>query len=941
MDDNSVDPSSQEQWPWRLALDSIPPPLVIIRPAGEIIEANAPLCLLLGMRRAELLVQPWQRFFPDASPSLAVMLPAIAQRQINVATLETTLYRWNGIEHPITLTLRPPRRNQDQGKDHVLCAITAAGQSNQQSYVSLLDPNLDHPPALNQQVMDASLHGLALCDVSGRIHEINETLCAMLGYHRQLLRQSTFSWLELASFVKRADLHRKVLESLHGEHEPGFEMELLDATGAPLPVLLTCHSLDSKTPTHQALFFMAVTDLRPVKAEQALRELQLIKETESFWQHLFENMTEGLGIFGPEGRIFAANQALLDLTGYTRDDVERGLSWHDVIAPDHLDRTMQRATEILARTAGSRLPLQADLLDVHGQRIPVLMRGSALPPSPQGETRLAVAFADISALRQREAALLKERCYWQGIVSAVSEAVLVIDAQQLVHEANPAGCALLGVDSEQLEKGPLALDWRRHLSPADLEHIPARLARFMAGEGEAPCMEATFVDAQGKERPVLIHGKLLPSPATWAPQDAGPAAVLVITDITALKMREDAMAHAMVYWRTIFETAQDAMAVLSLVGHIHEANPAFRSLLAPSPTQQAGQHLSSWHALIPENRLEEVLGALQQALSRDAAAPQQAMATDINTADGRTLSVLVRAQPLQRQPGWNEDRFVMSVVDVTQLKVQAQEIERKNRELEVVSMAKTELFAVMSHELRTPLNAIIGFSEMLCDGVTGPLLEEQQDAAHEILKAGQRILKIANDTIDLSELASGRMELHLAPVEPGPVLASVVANLRQQAQQKSIQIAWQPQDDLPVCIVDERRFQQMIGHYLDNALKFTPPGGSITVQAAVVNRSAIVQHPGCIASAALSAGEHFLEICIADTGIGIAPEHQSRLFRSFEQVDSSLSRPYQGTGLGLALVKGLAERQGGAVGLVSSLGSGSRFYFWVPLAAETPGSTSP
>ena len=935
MDDNSVDLSSPEQWPWRLALDSIPPPLLIIRPVDEIIEANAPLCLLFGLRRAELLGQPWQRFFPDARSALTVMLPAIAQRQINTATLETTLHRWNGTEHPVTLTLRPPRRDQDRGKDHVLCTVTAAGQANQQARLSLPDSQLDQPAALDQRIMESSLHGLALCDTSGRIHEVNETLCAMLGYHRQLLRQGTFSWLELAPFAKRAELHRKVQESLHGENEPGFETELLDATGALFPVLLTCHALDSRTPTHQALFFMAVTDLRPVKAEQALRELQLIKETESFWQSLFENMTEGLGILGTEGQIFMANQALLDLTGYTRDDVERGLSWHDVVAPDHLDMAIQYAIEVLVRAKGSATPLQADLLDAQGRRIPVLLRGSALPPSPQGEARLAVAFADISTLRQREAALLKERCYWQGIVSAVSEAIFVIDAHQLVHEANPAGCALLGINNDQLDKEPFALDWRCHLSPADLERIPEGLAQLMAGTGETSMWEATFVDAQGRERPVLIQGRLLPSPSAWAPQDAGPAAVLVITDITALKMREDAMAHAMAYWRTIFETAQDAMAILSVSGHIHEANPAFRALLTPTADQQAAQALSSWHALLPQDRLEEVLSTLQQALNTDAASPQQAMAMDINTAAGRTLSVLVRAQPLQRQAAWTEDRFVMSVVDVTPLKVQAQEIERKNRELEAASMAKTEFFAIMSHELRTPLNAIIGFSEMLCDGIAGPLLEEQQDTICEILKAGQRILTIVNNIMDLSELVSGRMELHLAPVDPGPALAAAVTNLRQVAQQKSIQMSWQPQENLPVCMVDERRFQQMIGHYLANALKFTPPGGSITIQAAVVNRLTIVQHPGCIGCTALSEAEHFLEICVADTGIGIAPEHQSRLFRSFEQVDSSLSRAYQGTGLGLALVKNLAERQGGAVGLVSSPGAGSRFYFWVPVATQT------
>lgn len=930
MDDHSVDTTSQEQWPWRLALDSIPPPLIILRPSGEIVEANAPMCLLLGLRRNELLAQSWRLFFPEAGASLDAMLPAIVSRQIAMSILETSLRRWDGTVYPVLLTLRPPRRDQDQGKDHILCTMTTAGQPEQRR-TAWLEHMPNHTTFMDQQAMESVVQGLALCDESGRIHEVNEALCAMLGYHRQLLRQSTFSWLELASLARRAILHQKIQACLHGESKTSFEMELVDASGVVLPVLLTCHVLDTRSATNQALFFMAVTDLRPVKANQALRELQLVKETEGFWRQLFENLTEGLGIFGVNGTIFTANQALLKMTGYTREDIAGGLSWYDVVAPDHLEQVMERALHVMERHHEPAIPWQADLLDVHGHRVPVLLRGTALPPSPQGEARLAVAFSDISALRQRDAALIKERGYWQDIVSTVSEAVLVIGADQTVHELNPAACILLGVDKEQLQQEPVKLDWRRHIPAADQDHVLAAVACFAAGDATTACVEATFVDAQGRERPVLIRGRLLSSQSAWAEQDAEPRMVLVITDITALKVRERALAQTMEFWRAIFETAQDAMAVLSLDGRIHEANPAFLSLLAPAPmAEQAHQQLSSWYQLIPEHRLESALAEVQRVLHRDAAAPRYTLEVDIKTIDGRSLTVLVRGERLERLPEWTEDRFVLSLVDITQLKAQAQEIERKNQELEEAGRAKSEFFAVMSHELRTPLNAIIGFSEVLRDGLAGPLLDEQLDAAQEILKAGQHMLSLVNDILDLSKVASGRMEFRLAPVDPGHALASAVASMKEQARQKSIQLGLQLQENLPACIVDERHFQQMILNYLANALKFTSEG-SVTVTARVTDRSSILQHPGCIESASLSAGDHFLEVCVADTGIGIAPEHQARLFRHFEQVDSSLSRQYQGTGLGLALVKSLAELQGGAVGLISSLGAGSRFYFWVPV----------
>jgi signal transduction histidine kinase len=213
-------------------------------------------------------------------------------------------------------------------------------------------------------------------------------------------------------------------------------------------------------------------------------------------------------------------------------------------------------------------------------------------------------------------------------------------------------------------------------------------------------------------------------------------------------------------------------------------------------------------------------------------------------------------------------------------------------------------------------------------------MEEQLDATQEILKAGQHMLSLVNDILDLSKLASGKMEFHLAPVDPGHVLESAVAGQREQARHKSIHLTLELRGALPICILDGRRLQQMILNYLSNALKFTSPGGCVTVQATVAERSSIIQHPACLEQEALATVDHFLEVCVADTGIGIAPEHQARLFRRFEQVDSSLNRQHQGTGLGLALVKTLAEHQGGAVGLLSSPGSGSRFYFWLPVVAE-------
>ena len=317
-------------------------------------------------------------------------------------------------------------------------------------------------------------------------------------------------------------------------------------------------------------------------------------------------------------------------------------------------------------------------------------------------------------------------------------------------------------------------------------------------------------------RPVLMQGRLLTTQPAWLEQEQEPHMVLVITDISAIKARENEMAQTMGYWHAIFDTTQDALAVLSMEGCIHEANPAFVSLfIAEARLQEENSMLPSWHMLVPEHCLAETLQEAQRVLDRDAGAQRHALEIQVKAIDGRPLTVLVRGERLERLPEWPQDRFVVSLVDITQLKAQALEIEHKNRALEEASKAKSDFLAVMSHELRTPLNAIIGFSEMLRDGVLeGPLLDEQRDAAQEILKAGQHMLSLVNDILDLSKVTAGRMELQPSMLDPGHILAATVASMQELARQKNIQLTLNFDDTPPSCLLDGRRFQQMILNYL-------------------------------------------------------------------------------------------------------------------------------
>lgn len=233
---------------------------------------------------------------------------------------------------------------------------------------------------------------------------------------------------------------------------------------------------------------------------------------------------------------------------------------------------------------------------------------------------------------------------------------------------------------------------------------------------------------------------------------------------------------------------------------------------------------------------------------------------------------------------------------------------------ESANKAKSDFLANMSHELRTPLNAIIGFSEMLEDQIFGELNEKQKKYVNNVLTSGYHLLALINDILDLSKVESGKLELELSNVSIKNLLENSLVMIKEKALKHRINL----DIDIPKEIseleitADERKIKQIMFNILSNAVKFTPDGGVINVNA--------------------NCKESEIIISVADTGIGIKPEDQKRIFREFEQLDSSYSKTQEGTGLGLALTKRLVELHGGYIWVESEgEGKGSTFTFAIPI----------
>jgi two-component system, NtrC family, sensor kinase len=239
------------------------------------------------------------------------------------------------------------------------------------------------------------------------------------------------------------------------------------------------------------------------------------------------------------------------------------------------------------------------------------------------------------------------------------------------------------------------------------------------------------------------------------------------------------------------------------------------------------------------------------------------------------------------------------------------EIEDKSRQIEAANRHKSEFLANMSHELRTPLNAIIGFSEVLGERLFGELNEKQAEYTDDILTSGRHLLSLINEILDLSKVEAGRMELELAAFDLPLAIDNARTFVRERATKHGITLDVMVDDRLGDIVGDERKIKQILLNLLSNAVKFTPEGGRIGIRARQADGS--------------------VEVSVSDTGIGIAPEDQPKIFEEFRQVGTDYAHKKEGTGLGLTLAKKFVELHGGKIWVESEVGKGSKFTFTLPI----------
>jgi len=441
-----------------------------------------------------------------------------------------------------------------------------------------------------------------------------------------------------------------------------------------------------------------------------------------------------------------------------------------------------------------------------------------------------------------------------------------------------------------------ALAWR--------ERMQDQVGRLLTALN-APPREATTGGGGsfGPALDVIAGATGAPALALYQPQydtnEWGPTAV---RRATARPLSRDVVRQLVGDAVTVIYHASAAAGPVRTQLHLATADADAAGGLALAPLRSQGRLVGLLVATVAGELAADARVALEHA------APNLAIACERDSAHQHTrrLAVELRhaAQRLESQNAVLEE--------------QHRELSRLNVELDQAGKLKDQFLANMSHELRTPLNSVIGFSDLLLTMATAghPLTDTQRDYLDTIARNGRHLLELINELLDLSKIAAGRMELRLEPLELSALLLEAADTVRAQLEARRHTLAIEPLPDHLVVTADRGRLRQVLLNLLSNAIKFSTDGGRVTL------------------GARLDAGA--VRIAVSDTGIGIAPADQGKLFQEFVQIDASDSRRYEGTGLGLALSKRLVELHGGTIGVESEVGKGSTFWFTLPRAESRP-----
>ncbi len=619
-----------------------------------------------------------------------------------------------------------------------------------------------------------------------------------------------------------------------------------------------------------------------------------LKESEEWFRALVESTSDWVWEVDANAVYTYASPKIKELLGYEPEEVI-GKTPFDFMYPEEAERIVAEFKAI----AEAQKPFERlENTNQHKDGRLVVLETSGVPIFDTNGDFMGYRGIDrdVTERKQAEEALAEERNLLRTLIDNLPDYIFVKDTESQFIINNIAHMHILGAAAQE-----------EVIGKTDFYFFPQELAaQYYADEqdvirsGQPLINRVEFtIDREGRKQWLLTYKVPL--------RDSSGSIVGLVgvsRDITERKQAEEALQRETAKLGAMVSGMKEGVVFADAQDCIVEVNPYFTKLIGLKRDELIGKTLWDYHHGAIADKLRSHIQRFRAQPDSPPVIVQRPLNDARNEVERRSglSQVIMRMQPIHRDGVY--DGVLLNVIDVTALVNARCEAEEANR-------AKSEFLANMSHELRTPLNSIIGFAEILRDGICGELNEDQMASVIDIYESGKHLLQMINDILDLSKVEAGKAELELEEFSVDRAMDEVQSIIREMAYKKRLKLQIAVPEGLPDVYADRVKFKQIMYNLLSNAVKFTPEKGSITIDADFN-------------------GDEFL-ISVADTGIGVDPEKHEAIFDEFKQLDSSHSRQYEGTGLGLALTKRLVELHGGRVWVESEgLGMGSKFSFTLP-----------
>ena len=483
----------------------------------------------------------------------------------------------------------------------------------------------------------------------------------------------------------------------------------------------------------------------------------------------------------------------------------------------------------------------------------------------------------------------------ERLLDASPAGIFRTDADGQIIYAAGALYRMLGLDGTT----PWGERWLRLLHPEDRERVKTEWEAAVAAQSPLRS-EYRLHPADGIVRWVLTDAKPQRDTAGRFVGHVGST-----TDITELKRTEQRLREGEELYRSVIASLSDGILLIGADGLILECNGRAADILRIPENELKGRRLDDTICLLFDEYGTQLAPEQYPAnVALRTGRPSAVGSLQLERRDSTRAWIRANHHPLIRSGEHLPYRVVVSFADITDRRNNEVALRRAKEQAEAANRTKSAFLANMSHELRTPLNAIIGFAEIMRDELLGPIgAPHYREYAADIFQSGTHLLDLINDILDLSKVEAGRLELHEENCNVPEILAASLRLMNERAHASEIRIEQHFPANLPLLRADARSLKQIVLNLVSNAIKFTPADGRILISA--------------------TAGEDCFRLSVKDTGIGMTPDGVKKALEAFGQVDSSLSRKYQGTGLGLPLTRALVELHGGRLEIESALGAGT------------------